>query len=59
MAVTLDEIQLPTQLGDLSRLVGERPQALATADEELRIAALRATKHIYDLGERHRSLYSK
>ncbi len=43
-------VSLPPVLENLSKLVGERPEALATGGEDLRKAALDATKFIFDLG---------
>ncbi|TFK89783.1 Mpp10 protein [Polyporus arcularius HHB13444] len=42
-------VSLPPVLENLSKLVGERPEALATGGEDLRKAALDATKFIFDL----------
>ena len=49
-AIVSEELSLPSQLDNLSKLLGERPEALATGSDELRKAALAATKFIYDLG---------
>ncbi|KAI0724517.1 U3 small nucleolar ribonucleoprotein complex, subunit Mpp10 [Cerioporus squamosus] len=42
-------VPLPPALENLSKLVSERPEALATGSEDLRKAALDATKFIFDL----------
>lgn len=49
-ATGVEDLPLPSQLENLSKLLGEKPEALATGSEDLREAALRATKFIYDLG---------
>ncbi|RPD82586.1 Mpp10 protein [Lentinus tigrinus ALCF2SS1-7] len=46
---TEKSIALPPALENLSKLVGERPEALATGSDDLRKAALDATKFIFDL----------
>ncbi|KAI0825164.1 U3 small nucleolar ribonucleoprotein complex, subunit Mpp10 [Trametes gibbosa] len=40
---------LPPQLETLSKLIAEKPEALATGSEDLRRTALEATKFIFDL----------
>lgn len=45
-----DDLPLPAQLELLSKLIAEKPEALATGSEDLRKAALDATKFVYDLG---------
>ncbi|KAI0639368.1 U3 small nucleolar ribonucleoprotein complex, subunit Mpp10 [Trametes polyzona] len=40
---------LPPQLENLSKLIAEKPEALATGAEDLRRTALEATKYIFDL----------
>ncbi|KAI0757031.1 U3 small nucleolar ribonucleoprotein complex, subunit Mpp10 [Daedaleopsis nitida] len=45
----MEELSLPEQLENLAKLVGEKPETLATGSEDLRKAALAATKFIYDL----------
>ena len=45
-----EDFPLPSQLENLSKLIGEKPEALATGSQDLRTAALDATKFIYDLG---------
>ena len=52
------ELPLPTQLEHLSKLIAEKPETLATGDEELRKAALDATKFVYDLGAPYVSVSS-
>ena len=47
----VEEIQLPLELLDLSTRLEQQPEALATGDEELQIAALKAAKHVFDMGE--------
>ena len=49
-ATVFENLPLPSQLENLSKLIGEKPEALATGSEGLRKAALHATKFIYDLG---------
>ncbi len=44
------DFTLPSQLENLSKLIGEKPEALATGSEDLQNAALHATKFVYDLG---------
>ncbi|TBU38040.1 Mpp10 protein [Dichomitus squalens] len=48
-AIVSEDLSLPSELENLSKLIGERPEALATGSEDLRKAALAATKFIYDL----------
>lgn len=48
----LDDIELPQELDSLSNVVESKPEALATGDKDIQLAALRATKFIYDLGMR-------
>ena len=50
VAATVDELPLPPQLEGLSKLLSEKPEALATGSEDIRQAALDATKFIFDLG---------
>ena len=45
-----EEITLPSELDNLAKLVSEKPEALATGSEDLRKAALDATRFIYNLG---------
>ena len=45
-----DAVALPPALENLSKLVAEKPEALAIGSEDLRKAALDATKFIFDLG---------
>ncbi|KAI0735201.1 U3 small nucleolar ribonucleoprotein complex, subunit Mpp10 [Earliella scabrosa] len=45
----LEEITLPSELDNLAKLVSEKPEALATGSEDLRKAALDATRFIYNL----------
>ncbi|PIL31997.1 hypothetical protein GSI_06701 [Ganoderma sinense ZZ0214-1] len=47
-ATGIEEFPLPSQLENLSKLIGEKPEALATGSEDLQKAALYATKFIYD-----------
>ncbi|KAI0669932.1 Mpp10 protein-domain-containing protein [Trametes maxima] len=44
-----EELSLPPQLEDLSKLIAEKPEALATGGDDLRRTALEATKFIFDL----------
>ena len=46
----VEELSLPSHLENLSKLISEKPEVLATGSEDLRKAALHATKFIYDLG---------
>ncbi|KAI1797849.1 Mpp10 protein [Ganoderma leucocontextum] len=48
-ATEIEELVLPSQLENLSKLIGEKPEVLATGSKDLRKAALHATKFIYDL----------
>lgn len=48
--VVAEDLPLPAQLELLSKLIAEKPEALATGSEDLRKAALDATKFVYDLG---------
>lgn len=49
-AMDIDEVQLPEELDALSTLIDSKPEALATGDKDIQLAALRATKFVYDLG---------
>lgn len=44
------DVELPQELAALSNILESKPEALATGDNEIQLAALRATKYIYDLG---------
>lgn len=46
----VEDIQLPLELLNLSTHLEKKPEALATGDEELQIAALKAAKHVFDMG---------
>ncbi len=46
-----EELLIPEQLETLVKMIEEKPEALATGNEDLRKAALNATKYVYDLGE--------
>ncbi|KAI0801298.1 U3 small nucleolar ribonucleoprotein complex, subunit Mpp10 [Fomes fomentarius] len=47
-----EELSLPEQFETLVKLIEEKPEALATGNEDLRKAALDATKYVYDLALR-------
>ncbi|KAL0951134.1 hypothetical protein HGRIS_007871 [Hohenbuehelia grisea] len=44
-----DTVQLPQELVDITNLLDERAEALATGDSAIQAAALRATKFVFDL----------
>ncbi|KAI0651817.1 U3 small nucleolar ribonucleoprotein complex, subunit Mpp10 [Trametes meyenii] len=44
-----EELSLPPQLEDLSKLIADKPEALATGGDDFRRTALEATKFIFDL----------
>ncbi|OBZ79155.1 U3 small nucleolar RNA-associated protein MPP10 [Grifola frondosa] len=44
-----EDVQLPSDLENLSLLVEEKPEGFAAGSEDIRIAALQATKWVYDL----------
>ena len=46
----VEELIVPAPLESLSKLIAEKPEALATGSEEFRKVALDATKFVYDLG---------
>lgn len=52
-AIELDDmevIQLPPELQNLSMVVENNPESFATGNDEIQVAALNATKYVYDLG---------
>jgi U3 small nucleolar RNA-associated protein MPP10 len=51
MAATKAEQEMPVELGQLSQLIESAPETLATGSKDIQIAALNATKYIFDLGE--------
>lgn len=51
-SVAPDEvIELPPELLELSLRLDEKPESLATGNEDIQLAALKATKYVFDLGE--------
>lgn len=48
---SLAEVELPQELEALSNVLDSKPEALATGDKDIQLAALRATKFIYDMGK--------
>ncbi|KAI0335305.1 Mpp10 protein [Cubamyces sp. BRFM 1775] len=46
---TSEELALPSQLENLSKLIAEKPEALATGSEDFRRIALEATQFVFDL----------
>ncbi|KAH9898432.1 U3 small nucleolar ribonucleoprotein complex, subunit Mpp10 [Cubamyces lactineus] len=44
-----EELILPPQLENLSKLIAEKPEALATGSEDIRRIALEATQFVFDL----------
>ncbi|KAI0078906.1 Mpp10 protein [Panus rudis PR-1116 ss-1] len=44
-----EDIVLPLELGALSTVIDRKPEAIATGDKELQLAALQATKYVFDL----------
>jgi U3 small nucleolar RNA-associated protein MPP10 len=40
----------PPELARLTGLVEAKPEAFASGDEDIRIAALAAAKHVFDIG---------
>ncbi|KAI9063034.1 Mpp10 protein [Trametes sanguinea] len=44
-----DALPLPSPLENLSKLIAEKPEALATGSEDLQRTALEATKYVFDL----------
>ncbi|KAI0662794.1 Mpp10 protein [Cubamyces menziesii] len=44
-----EELTLPPQLENLSKLIAEKPEALATGSEDFRRIALEATQFVFDL----------
>ncbi|KDQ63722.1 hypothetical protein JAAARDRAFT_169865 [Jaapia argillacea MUCL 33604] len=49
MAAVLHDVQLPDQLSGLSTLIEERPESFASGSNDIKLAALAATKFIFDL----------
>ncbi|KIP11982.1 hypothetical protein PHLGIDRAFT_10298 [Phlebiopsis gigantea 11061_1 CR5-6] len=41
--------ELPQQLSELSTRIDEKPESFATGNEDIRLAALKATKYVFDL----------
>ena len=44
-------IELPSELQELSLSIDEKPDSFAVGNEDIRLAALKATKYVFDLGE--------
>lgn len=49
MADSVD-VQLPPQLGQLSHIIDEKPESIASGSSEARGAALKATEYVFNLG---------
>ena len=49
-------VELPQELSILSTRIDEKPESFATGNEDIRLAALRAAKYVFDLGENSRSM---
>ncbi|KAH9946645.1 Mpp10 protein [Amylocystis lapponica] len=47
-----EDVALPSELAGLSAIVDETPEIFGTGSSELQLAALRATKYVYDLALR-------
>jgi hypothetical protein len=45
-----DDYPLPPVFSNLSNLLEDHPESFATGNVDIHIAALNATKHIFDLG---------
>lgn len=45
-----EQIELPTELAQLSITVDEKPESLATGNKDIQLAALKATKYVFDQG---------
>jgi hypothetical protein len=52
-----DDLQLPDQLLNLSKVVEKYPEAFASGSSQIQSAALSATKFIFDLGESSKVLF--
>ena len=46
-----ETIELPAELAQLSLSVDEKPESLATGSKDIQLAALKATKYVFDLGK--------
>lgn len=44
-------VELPNELSELSARIDDKPQSFATGNKDIQLAALKATKHVFDLGE--------
>ncbi|EIN13712.1 Mpp10 protein [Punctularia strigosozonata HHB-11173 SS5] len=49
MAAVAENLQIPEELDKLSQLIETSPEVLATGSKDLQIAALNATKYVFDL----------
>lgn len=45
-----EEVVLPSVLADLSARIDEKPESFATGNKDIQVAALQATKYVFDLG---------
>lgn len=45
---TAEEISLPEPLATLSNLLDDRPESFATGNDGIKLAALHATKYMFD-----------
>jgi U3 small nucleolar RNA-associated protein MPP10 len=43
--------ELPEALSHLSLRLDEKPESLVTGNKDIQLAALKATKYVFDLGE--------
>lgn len=46
-----ESVELPIELSQLSIRIDEKPESFATGNKDIQLAALKATKHVFDLGE--------
>lgn len=44
-------VELPEALQELSLRIDEKPESFATGNKDIQLAALKATKYVFDLGE--------
>lgn len=44
-------VELPNELSELSTRIDDKPQSFATGNKDIQLAALKAIKHVFDLGE--------
>lgn len=48
---SVEEIVLPASLAGLSNLLDDHPEYFATGNDDIKLAALQATKFMFDHGE--------